>query len=88
MKLRFKFQVGPEQWPALPRVFKVGEQVTRFRGHTFGLDRDDMTYMGVETIPIENGEGFFTCPVAFLETEDGIQPSGDYVRLPSKKKAK
>ena len=86
MNLRFKFQVGPEQWSALPRVFKVGELVTKFSGHTYGLDRDDMQYLGIETIPIENGEGFFTCPVVFLENSDGVQPMGDYQRLPPRKR--
>lgn len=87
MEYKFKFQAGPEQWSAFPRIFKVGEQIKKFRGHTYGLDRDDMMFMGRETIPVVNGDGFFTCPVEFLEDDNGVQPMGDYIR-PSRKLAK
>ena len=78
----FRQMVGPVDWIALPRVFNPGEKVEKFIGHTYGLDRDDMMYGGVETIPCmemgSNRESFFTVPVKFLEDENGKSPMGDY----------
>jgi hypothetical protein len=81
----FARDVTPKDWSALPRAFAKGETVTRFRGHTYGLDRDDMMLGGFETIPClaDGREGFFTVPVEMLLTEDGKRPMGDYVRLPA-----
>lgn len=78
----FRRMVGPTDWRALPRVFKAGEIVERFSGHTYGLDREDMMYLGVETIPCttDGNEGFFTVPVTMLEDEQGASPSGNYIR--------
>lgn len=78
----FARDVTPEDWSALPRAFVKGESITRFRGHTYGLDRDDMVYLGVETIPCASGpEGFFTVPVEMLVDKDGKHPIGEYVRV-------
>lgn len=79
----FKREVGPTDWRALPRVFRAGESVEKFVGHTYGLDRDDMMFLGVETIACvaDGNEGFFTVPVDFLENEVGKQPMGDYQRI-------
>lgn len=81
----FKRAVGPGDWGALPRRFLAGEPVELFNGHTYDLDRDDMIYGGRETIPVcrpgDDG-GFFTCPVEFLEDENGVPPAGAYRRGP------
>lgn len=79
----FKRPVGPSDWSALPREFKAGEMVEKFSGHTYGLDRDDMMHLGVETIPVcrEDAEGFFTVPVEMLEDETGKSPMGAYARF-------
>lgn len=78
------------QWSALPRDFKQGEYLFRFRGHTYGLDRDDMVYGGFETIPMctqPDSQSFFTVPVAFLVDRQGYEPSGDYVSMEKIQKA-
>ena len=82
MDLVFIRDAGPEDWRALPRKFVMGEIVQKFVGHTYGLDRDDMIFLGKETIPCtcEGSEGFFTVPVEFLAMENGKQPMGAYVR--------
>jgi hypothetical protein len=81
--LVFVRDVDKNEWPALPRSFKRGENVIRFRGHTYGLDRDDAIYGGRETIPVRipdtDKDSFFTCPVEFLADEKGKQPNGDYL---------
>lgn len=77
----FKQPAGPASWSALPRDFKAGEMVEKFTGHTYGLDRDDMMYLGKETIPCtcDGREGFFTVPVELLEDENGKSPMGSYI---------
>jgi len=83
-KLYFIRDVLQSEWPALDRDFKEGQEVTQFRGHTYGLDRDDLMYGGRETIPIcrpEEPSSFFTVPVEFLADSNGVQPSGAYVRF-------
>jgi hypothetical protein len=84
----FKTTKGAVDWSALPRWFMAGDKVTKFVGHTYGLDRDDMMYLGVETIPctcVGYEEGFFTVPVEYLVDKEGNQPQGDYVRIKAKK---
>lgn len=85
--LVFIRDAGPEDWSALPRKFVMGEIVQKFVGHTYGLDRDDMMYFGVETIPCtcDGREGFFTVPVDYLATESGHSPMGTYISFPLKK---
>lgn len=87
-KLLFARDVGPLDWSALPREFKAGDLVFRFRGHTYGLDRDDFMYLNRETIAICQFDGdkhhfdaFFTCPVEFLVDEEGVRPVGEYMRI-------
>lgn len=81
----FKRPVTPKDWSALPREFKAGEIVERFTGHTYGLDRDDMIFGNVETIPCTcaGSNGFFTVPVEMLEDEQGKSPMGAYISRPS-----
>lgn len=43
----FSKDIGPADWKALPRYFKQGESVEKFTGHTYGLDRDDLMYVGL-----------------------------------------
>lgn len=86
MDLVFIRDAGPEDWRPLPRKFAMGEIVQKFVGHTYGLDREDLIFLNVETIPctVDGNSGFFTVPVEYLATEDGNQPMGAYVRLPVK----
>ena len=82
---RFRRDVKKDEWNALQRDFKQGEIVYRFRGHTYGLDRDDLMYLGVSTVPCkltEDEGGFFTVPVDMLETLDGKPVLGDYIKIP------
>jgi hypothetical protein len=88
--LNCKEAVTTKAWCALPRDFRAGEAIYRYRGHTYGLDRDDMVYGGVETIPCTlepSGDTFFTVPVEFLVDKDGNEPSGDYISLDKIRKA-
>lgn len=79
----FKETKGKVDWIALPRWFQAGDMVTHFIGHTYGLDRDDLMYGGVETIPCTcaGWEGFFTVPVSMLVDKDGKSPVGAYQRF-------
>lgn len=80
---RFTRDAGPDDWPGLPRQFEEGDIVTRYHGHTYGLDRDDLLLMGVETIACtaEGRRAFFTVPVTYLKATDGSQPVGEYIKL-------
>ena len=81
--LTFVCDVGPDDWSALPKLFGAGDEVRRFHGHTYGLDRDDAQYAGRETIPCylpeQDGTTFFTVPVEYLKDAHGNTPSGDYM---------
>lgn len=76
----FKTTKGKKDWSALPGWMHAGSKVVKFSGHTYGLDRDDMMYLGVETIPctVEGNGGFFTVPVDFIVDRDGNHPRGAY----------
>lgn len=81
---RFNQDATPADWSALPRSFKKGDEVVLFTGHTYGLYRDDLVYLKIETVPCvlpENAPDgpFFTVPVDLLVDEDGREPCGDYM---------
>jgi hypothetical protein len=84
----FSRDAGPEDWRALPRMFKMGDQVRRFTGHDYGLARDDMMYLGVETISCtedeDGGTPSFTVPCDYLLTAEGERPMGEYIKLPAR----
>lgn len=80
----FVRDVGPQDWAALPRPMKAGERVTRFVGHTYGIDRDDAEFLGRETVccVLDGRDAFFTVPVEFLRRDDGEKPMGNYLVRP------
>lgn len=80
-KYTFVRNASPTDWRALPRTFAPGDEVLRFHGYTYGLDRDDMVYLGRATVPCYlacDPTTFFTVPVEFLTTENGTPPRSDY----------
>ena len=85
----FVRDVTPQDWVALPRVFKAGEKVSRSHD-MFGLCRDDARMGGVSTVPCTTGdmvvfqdgsksEKMFTVPVDMLCTPEGKPVYGDYL---------
>lgn len=85
----FVRDAGPEDHRALPRVFKMGEQVKEFTGHDYGCARDDMMYGGIESIScsLDGGTPSFTVPVEYLADEAGQQPMGPYMRVKNRSSA-
>lgn len=77
---RFIKDVGPKDWVALPRDFRIGDTVQRYTGMDYGLVSDDAKYAKVATIACSfNGDTFFTVPVEYLVDEAGKQPLSTYI---------
>lgn len=83
--LIFNRDCGPDDWSALPQPFKKGDRLTRFYGHTYGLDRDDLLFGGVSSIPctLDGHSGFFTVPAEWLTDEHGNPVYGAYIHMGS-----
>lgn len=84
LKYYFVTDIPADRWPALPRDFKMGDEVELYTGHTYGLDRDDFIWLGISTVACTEGDPktpFFTVPVTMLVDTDGNPPRSPYVRL-------